>query len=1492
MSSKRFYPLVKKDVFHDACGIGFIATRSGKPEKRILSLALQALKNLSHRGANSFDQNSGDGSGLMFDIPQKFFKKYILENQEVKLKKNQKIAVAMVFCHSKNHKYFDDELLINAKNEGLTFLAKRLVPTEKKYLGEISQKEMPNIYQYIFAFKRFTDLEIERKLYFVRKIVEKKFLKKNTSPYICSFSSKTIIYKGLMSSFQLDKFYKDLLDPDFLIRLAIFHERFSTNTFSSWKMAQPFRMIAHNGEFNTIKGSRLWMNARESNLSSPVWKEKIDLLKPIVSSNGSDSESFDNLLEFINRSGRSIFDAMMIMIPDSYNQIEKYYNNNVMSRKMRDYFIYHENFMKPWDGPAALVFTDGNFIGAKMDRNGLRPLRYTLTKCGLVIMGSEAGIVEVDDNNLIANYHMKSEEIFGVDLKSGEILKNKNIKINEATKKPYGNLVKSNVHSIRRETRLKGFDNFLVAPFFQKSYDPTDYDLILEDMEKFIIPMSEKVSEPIGSMGDDTPLAFLSSFNRKFYDFFKQQFAQVTNPPIDSLREKSVMSLLKYLGSENNLLNDVPTHKTAIKISSPILSPDEILELNKHEGWFPNKVINCLLGIDEALDEKIRNINTIAEKYVTKGNKIIFLSDVKIIDRHFAIPMPLIVSALHNHLVEKKLRSKVSIICVSGDAIQDHHFAVLTALGASAVYPIGAYTIIFRQYSKNNYQEKMVNYRHSIEKGLLKIMSKMGISTFTSYHGSMLLHSIGLGEKLSKEYFPSLPSLFGGIEIDYIEGTIKKRQQLGSDKKDNSLKESGLFRYRKFGELHGYRPSKFKEIQYLATKNHKLLKSPKSNKLIYIRDLFEIKKNKYPMDIKLVEDVIPILKRFGSGGVSFGAISEKSHRELARGFALVGARSNTGEGGEVSDRYSISNPDKLTNSHVKQIASGRFGVNSEYLSTAKEIQIKIAQGAKPGEGGQLPGFKVSGIIASTRSSATGITLISPPPHHDIYSIEDIKQLIYDLKDVNPRSNVSVKLVSQPGVGIVATGIVKAGANIILISGADGGTGASPLGSQKHTGFPWEYGLAETHQALHFNGLREYVTLRVDGGIKNAKDIIFAAILGAEEYDFGTSGLVALGCVMARQCHLNTCPVGIATTDEKYEKRFKGKGENVANYLAEVAKSVREDLATIGFTKLHDIIGKTNLLKINTSFKSLIKKRNISLEGLINENTKKGLPLKSHMKLRFSNLRREKSIDEIMIEEMRQEIITQNYAVLNKKIRNTDRAIGARISGELSYLFGHNNFKGNIQLRLNGTAGQSFGAFLSKGIELRLKGLANDYIGKSMSAGLISIRMSKNIQKQKSNNTLIGNVALYGATGGELYVAGSAAERFAVRNSGASAVVEGVGNHGCEYMTQGTVLILGSIGKNFGAGMTGGVIYLYAKNKNLKNYINHDFVEESKILSKDKNIILRFLKNHIFHTGSRIGRKIEKNWEQELYNFKKVTPKSYESMNFDSLYEKQISFRLH
>ncbi len=1483
MIKQQKYPLVNPNNFHDACGTGFIVALSGKPEKRILPLALSALRRLAHRGAVSADKETGDGAGILVDIPKGFFKDVLKNELGIKLSLRNKFAVGMVFTTPREYRWLGKAVKNISEKNGFHLTAIRNVPVNDSVLGVTAKKAKPLIQQIFLTSAEKNSRPLESRLFLLRKALEKEIQSKKKKTYICSLSSETIVYKGLMTSSQLDCFYSDLTHKKFVVKLALFHERFSTNTQSTWSMAQPFRMLAHNGEINTIKGNRLWMKAREREIQSPFWQNDLDILKPIVTPDGSDSASLDNILEFLTRSGRDIFRNIMMLIPDPYE------NNSIIPRFIKDFYIYHENFMEPWDGPAALIFTEGKIVGAKMDRNGLRPLRYTVTRDGLVIMASEAGVVDVDEKNLLVHHHMTSGELFAVSLEGKGIMRNESIKTKTAKEKPYSLMLKNRLAKINRKSVQ---DEFGIFGLPEEGFDRrlrTAFGWSTEDLTRYLIPMAASGRESIGSMGDDTPPAVLSAQYRRFYDYFKQSFAQVTNPPIDSIRERSVMALFKYLGSENSLLEENPTFGGALRIESPILSPWEVIELHRMKTEFPFKRIPCHLSIDRDLDRWISSIKKSCKAAVENGAKIIFLTDENLSENLLPIPMPLVVSAVHHYLVKNKVRSQVSLICLSGDVVEDHHAAVLIGLGASAVYPYMAYELIREHFADNReWPEKMANYRYALEKGLLKIMGKMGISTLSSYHGSMLFHSLGLNNEFLRIYFPSIDGQIGGIGSVQIREKLLSRNRKAFHSELPELTEKGFFRFRKGGEKHGFSPSLFKAIQMRTKKFSSEIID--TNGPVYIRDLFALKSHRKPLPIELIESAESILRKFGSGAISFGAISESVHRELARGMALAGARSNTGEGGEMEDRYSRTNPDKTVNSFIKQVASGRFGVTVDYLSAAQEIQIKMAQGAKPGEGGQLPGHKVTAQIAHARSSTPGVPLISPPPHHDIYSIEDIKQLIHDLKQVNPRALVSVKLVAQPGVGTIASGVTKAGADIILISGGDGGTGASPLGSLKHTGFPWELGLAEVHQTLTENHLRERIILRVDGGLRTAEDIIKAALLGAEEFDFGTSALIALGCVMARQCHLNTCPVGIATQDKALMKKFKGKAENLAQYLHTIAKNIQNILSELGFQNLYDLTGRTDLLVNNKKYRSIITRNELDLSPILNPEFKKGTPLKSPLKMSLHKMGETKTFDDEILTEVHPAIMTHGHAVVIKTINNTMRSIGTRLSGEISFLYGQGNFNGNIQIRMGGAAGQSFGAYLTDGVELRLKGVANDYVGKGLSGGIISIRMPRYIRKKKGEHSIIGNVCLYGATGGMLFVAGRGGERFAVRNSGAASVIEGIGNHGCEYMTRGTVVVLGKIGSNFGAGMTGGHAFIYHPKKQKIKNLNTEFVKETGLTKGDVNLLYRLLKNHEFHTGSIISKKIMSNWNQHQKFFRKITPLTLDIVDFQNIYNMQIADR--
>jgi glutamate synthase domain-containing protein 2/glutamate synthase domain-containing protein 1/glutamate synthase domain-containing protein 3 len=1468
--------------FHDACGVGFIAESSGIPSKRVIDLSFKALELMVHRGATLADNHTGDGTGVLTDIPSLFFRNIFKEITGKNLNKNEQHGIAMVFTSPSEFSLLEDIIKNQTSQLKLQYDGYRKVPINKKIIGEIAFKSCPLIMQFFIRGKNLNKNFFEEQLYILRKLIENELNKKNRKSFICSLSSKTIVYKGLLSASQLKQFYPDLSHPDYKCKVSIFHERFSTNTVSTWSMTQPFRMLAHNGEINTIRGNRLWMKTRELTIKSKKWGNNMKKLLPILGSKGSDSYSLDNILEFLTLSGKGILKSIMMLIPEPYHNIK------TMPKELRNFYIYNENFIEPWDGPSALVFTDGEKVVSKLDRNGLRPLRYSITNDGLIVMASEAGVADLDSKDIELHHHMSSGEIFALNLDGTGIIENKKIKQIVSQSEPYSKIIKEELIRIKRKSDKVEFGKFKLP---NDGFD-TNKRILLgveqEDLDYFLLPMAKSGREPIGSMGDDTPPALLSKKSRKLYDYFKQAFAQVTNPPIDPIRERDVMSLFKYLGTEDNLLANTPNFHGTIRIESPILSVNDIKILLDNRNNFPISIIKSHFQLNESIQSALKRILKESEIAVNTGCRILVISDEGLNQKELPIPMLLVTSAVHNYLIEKQIRSNTSIICLTGDVIEDHHIACLTGFGASAVYPYMAYELIRENFNDDKWVEALGNYRRGLEKGLLKIMAKIGISTFSSYHGSMLYHGLGLGPKFRKKYFPNIICDIGNLNLKKIKLDILNRIEK-LNLQNNSLKLSGRFKYRKSGEKHGYSPNEFLRIQGIS--KGKPLSDDKNGTPIYLRDLLDFKTVKKPLLIEQIDENKKIIQRFNIGAMSFGALSEEAHRTLTKGSQMVGAHGNTGEGGEHSDRYSLTSPTSIESSHIKQIASGRFGVSTEFLVSAREIQIKMAQGAKPGEGGQLPGHKVTLDIANVRMTTPGVPLISPPPHHDIYSIEDIAQLIYDLKQVNRRAKISVKLVSQPGIGLISCGVVKAGADIILVSGGDGGTGATPLGSMKHTGLPWELGLAEVHQTLISNSLRTQVTLRVDGGLKKGKDIIIGALLGAEEYDFGTSALISIGCVMARKCHKNTCPVGIATQDLKLRKKFKGTPENVSNFLTAISEDVRNHLSKLGFSQLSSIIGRSDLLKTNRKFKNYLTEENLDLSILIPGDDGKKLALKSINKIRVENLYSKLSIDDGIFEEIRQIVMTQGHAVIHRKINNTNRTIGSRLSGEITFLYGQQGFKGNIQCRMTGAAGQSFGAFLINNLELRLKGVANDYVGKGMSGGLITVRSPKIIRKKQGYHTLIGNVALYGATGGRLLVAGRVGERFAVRNSGAAAVVEGLGAHGCEYMTRGTVVILGKIGSNFGAGMTGGIAYIYLKSSRNLNNLNNDYVRDSKLEDTDFNLVWKLIRGHKFHTASIVATKILNNWDIEKNNFVKIIPKALDIIDFEKIYNEQIDNKM-
>jgi glutamate synthase (NADPH/NADH) large chain/glutamate synthase (ferredoxin) len=1463
-----------------SCGTGFIAESSGAASRRVVTLALTALRRLVHRGARGADDETGDGTGLMTDLPADLFLSLAAEAGGA-LRHDEDLAVAMVFTSDDDRAELVRTMERQSALVGMRYLGQRDVPVRTDVLGQLAKSCLPVIVQLFIACPRANARPVESRLYLLRRRIEQELVER-TDTYICSLSSKTIVYKGLVTPRQLERFYLDLADDRYTARVAVFHERFATNTLPSWALAQPFRLLGHNGEFNTIRGNRLWMQARERELRSSFWGDDLEDLLPVTSDARSDSASIDDVLEFLRHSQIDLARSLMMMIPDPYlGAID-------VSPELRDFFIFHENLMEPWDGPAALVFTDGDVVGAKLDRNALRPLRYTRTRDGLVVMASEAGVVDVDDDNLVFNRHLSSGEIFTLALDGSGASTSEEIKQRVAGAASYSDFVRAYAE-LDRGSPDEEFGDFALPPEGFDQRLRVAFGWNQEDVSRFLLPMTKSGREPVGSMGDDTPPAVLSSSDRRLYDYFKQAFAQVTNPPIDPIREKLVTSLYRYLGTEDNVLSGEPSKQAAIRVTGPVLSPREVRYLQQAHDWFPHATVRCHVHPEGDLEKRLEEICRECAVAVGEGRRIIFLSDEDLGEEALPIPMPLVASAVHHHLIGEHSRSAVALVCVAGEVVNDHHIATLVAMGVSAVYPYVAYELIRETLAdRENWPELMDNYRRALEKGLLKIMAKMGISTVNSYHGSMNLHALGLSRELLGRYFPSIIGQLGGRGLGQIKQTALDHYRAAFGAPEAKLADLGQFRYRRRGEVHGFSPQRVREIRGLAD-----AESPKKQavtEVAYLRDLLEVQSGS-AIPAESVEPLDDIVSRFGGGAISFGAISDETHRTLARGFFLAGARSSSGEGGEPADRYAPGRRDLASNCHIKQVASGRFGVTTDYLAAAREIQIKMAQGAKPGEGGQLPGHKVTVKIAAARSTTPGVPLISPPPHHDIYSIEDLAQLIWDLKEVNTRCQVSVKLVAQPGIGTIACGVVKAGADVVVVSGGDGGTGASPLGSLKHTGFPWELALPETHQALTAAGLRSRARLRVDGGLKNGRDVVIAALLGADEFDFGTASLIALGCVMARQCHMNTCPVGIATQDPKLTARFKGTPEQLAEYLRSVGGQVRGQLAEMGFKTLDSVIGRTALLAQNPERSELIRERGLDLEAILNPAAPEGLPVDRRRGRPLAAARGRRSLDEDVLDEVYPEVLSHGQAVVERTVRNTDRSIGTRLSGELAFLYGGGNYRGHIQIRLRGVAGQSLGAFLTDGLELRLSGLANDYVGKGMSGGRITVRMPRKIRETDGAHTVIGNVALYGATAGVLLVAGRAGERFAVRNSGASAVVEGVGNHGCEYMTRGTVLVLGRIGDNFGAGMTGGVAFLYAESDDWRSRLNEDYVRADELAEADENLVSRLLREHVYHCGSVVGQAVLDNWESSRSSFVKIVPLAHDIVDFRAIYDQQIAARM-
>ena len=1465
---------------HDACGVGMVVNIHGNKSHELVDNALKVLENMRHRGAEGADNKTGDGAGIMLQIPHEF-----ILLQGIPVPEKGKYGTGLVFL-PKDEKRQQDILSImieEIEREGLSLMHMRNVPTNPACLGETALASEPDIKQVFVT--GVTDDKVpvfERTLYIIRKKIERRVTDKDF--YICSLSNKNIVYKGMLSSMQVRQYFPDLTNNYFTSGLALVHSRFSTNTFPTWSLAQPFRLLAHNGEINTIRGNRAWMKARESVLGSETLGDTKDL-SPIVQPGMSDSASLDNVLEFFVMSGLSLPHAMSIMVPESFN------DKNPISEDLKAFYEYHSILMEPWDGPAALLFSDGRFAGGMLDRNGLRPARYTITKNDTMVVASEVGVMDFDPSEIAEKGRLQPGKILLIDTQEGKIYYDGEIKEQLANEHPYRKWLSTNCIQLEKLKSGRKVDNSvdnLIEREILFGYGK-------EDIDDTIVPMCVNSQEPTAAMGNDTPLAVLSGKPQVFFNYFRQQFAQVTNPAIDSIRENLVMSLTEYIGRVGSgILSPDESNCKMVRLPHPILTNTQldILCNIRYKGFNTVKLpilFECSKGEDglrDALDKLCKD----AEKSVDDGYNYIILSDREVDKEHAAIPSLLAVSAVHHYLISVGKRVQTALIVESGEIRETMHAALLLGYGASALCPYMTFAIlddlVKRGKIQENYATAEANYIKAVKKALLKIMAKMGISTIRSYRGAKIFESIGLSESLLKTYFGTDISTIGGIGLETIaHDAIALHDKAFSMKREpDFLPNLGQFHYRKDGIKHAWSPETIATLQ-LATRTGSYPKYKEYTRLvdekespIFIRDFFDFKRK--PIDIDKVEPVESIVKHFVTGAMSFGALSIEAHEAIALAMNKLGARSNTGEGGEDSDRFHSAVDGISLSSKTKQIASGRFGVTTEYLVNAEELQIKVAQGAKPGEGGQLPGFKVNEIIAKTRHSIPGISLISPPPHHDIYSIEDLAQLIFDLKNVNPRAAISVKLVAESGVGTIAAGVAKAKADLIVISGAEGGTGASPASSMRFAGISPEIGLSETQQTLMKNGLRGQVRLQVDGQLKTGRDVIIMALLGAEEFGFGTLALIVLGCVMMRKCNLNTCPLGVTSQNPELRKHFIGKYEYLVNYFTFLAQEVREYLAEMGYTKLEDIVGHTELLQLKPTANGS-KASMLDFSRLLHkEDGPCSLYHTTDQIHDLSNI-----LDQQIIRSSQKAIASQEEVNLDYAIKNTDRATGVMLSGLVAQKYGAQGLPDStINVKFKGSAGQSFGAFLAGGISFKLEGETNDYFGKGLSGGRIAILPPVRSNFNAEDNIIAGNTGLYGATSGELYINGKVGERFAVRNSGAIAVVEGAGDHCCEYMTGGRVVVLGETGRNFAAGMSGGVAYVWDKKHDFDYFCNMDMVEIN--LVEDSNYrkeLHELIRQHYLYTGSKLARTMLDDWNRYVEDFIQVVPIEYKRV----LQEEQV-----
>lgn len=1473
---------------HDNCGAGFICSLKGKKSNDIIHKALEILARLEHRGAVSSDGKTGDGAGILIDIPHDFFNQVC----NFPLPTPGSYAVSNVFLPQKDNQreYCISVFETEIKKQGLQLLGWRDVPVNKGIPGRIARETEPFVKQLFIQKENSeqTDFDFNLKLFVARKITEHTIIDSKLSErqffYVPSLSTKIIIFKGLLIPEDISLYYKDLLDERVVTRLALVHQRFSTNTFPTWDLAQPFRYMCHNGEINTLRGNVSRMRSREELLKSDWFGEDIKKVLPVLLPGKSDSATMDMVVELLLMTGRSLPEVMMILVPEAWEK------NNEMSEAKKAFYEYHSCMMEPWDGPASIPFTDGSYIGAVLDRNGLRPSRYSVTKDDYVIMSSETGVVTLEPKNIAYHGRLEPGKMFLVNMEEGRIVNDEEIKETIAQRHPYKKWLKNNLVHLK-EIPYNDCPLFIGESSLEKRKAAFGYTL--EDINTIILPMGKTAKEPIGSMGSDTPIALLSERPQLIYNYFKQLFAQVTNPPLDGIREELITDISLTLGSDHNIFEETELHCRKLKIQNPVISKEDLDKIKNYDSSPDYKVVSIpiLYEVEKGnngLEDALATILKQASKAVDEGANIIILSDRNVNKTHAPIPALLACSFVNSGLQKLRKRSKLSVIIESAEPREVHHFALLFGYGASAINPYLVNEIIAEQIKENDitsftFKEAIQNYNKAVGKGVLKVMNKIGISTLNSYRGSQLFECIGINTKVVDQYFPNTVTRIQGIGLYEIEKEIAKRHKKAFSKEEIAgeldLEVGGEYRWRRDGEKHMFNPLSIAKLQKSVRNNepesykeYANMVNEQSKQLMTIRGLFEFA-NYDPIPLDEVEPWTAIVKRFKTGAMSYGSISKEAHENLAIAMNRIGGKSNSGEGGEDANRFYKNQSGDWRNSAIKQVASGRFGVTANYLTNAQEIQIKMAQGAKPGEGGQLPGPKVNPDIAKTRNSTPYVGLISPPPHHDIYSIEDLSQLIFDLKSANRQARVNVKLVSEVGVGTVAAGVAKAKADVVLISGFDGGTGASPLTSLKHCGLPWELGIAEAQQTLVMNDLRNRIVLECDGQLKTGRDVAIACLLGAEEFGFATAPLVASGCVMMRVCHLNTCPVGIATQNPELRKKFKGKPEHVVNYMYFVAQELREIMAQLGFKTIDEMVGQVSKLDRKKAI-SHFKAAGIDLTPILHQ-----VDVPAGTKFYNTQPQKhdiDKSIEFEIIEKAHPALFRKEKITLDFPIHNTDRAVGAIISNEISKIYGAEGLPENtLRLNFTGSAGQSFGAFATKGVTMVVSGNTNDYLGKGLSGAKLIIKVPEEATLVPEENVITGNVTLYGATSGEAYINGKAGERFCVRNSGATAVVEGIGDHGCEYMTGGVAVILGETGRNFGAGMSGGIAYVYDPNNTFKARCNSAELNLLEVTTEEDKLELNeLLQNHYSATQSPIAQRILEKYESELSSFVKVLPEEY------------------